>query len=308
MEHRSRNHHAAEDDGRNARLIAALVIILPAAGTAVALTRAALGDFRLWYLWMFLGMYALTLFGVEGGFHRLFAHRAYKTGKFMKGLLIILGSMAAQGPVIWFAAVHRTHHASSDEPDDPHSPYIRGNRKLGGLRGLWHSHLGWMLEHDVRTAADWVRLVPDLARDAFVFRMHLLYPVWVLLGLLLPAALGALLGGLEGALGGFLWGGMVRLFAVHHIMWSIGSLCHISGSRPFDTGDQSRNNALIGLLSFGVGWHNNHHAFQSSARIGLRWWQIDINYYLIRALEIVGLAREVKRPAPEVIRARGSMA
>jgi stearoyl-CoA desaturase (delta-9 desaturase) len=247
-------------------------------------------------------MYALTMIGAEGGLHRLFAHRAFDAGRGVKAVYAILGSMAAEGPVLWFASTHRQHHGLSDRPNDPHSPYYYGERELGHFEGLWHSHVAWML----RTKnADWLRFVPDLVKDRFVFEVGQLYFFWLALGFVLPTAFGWLWTGTwAGAALGFLWGGAVRMFLVHHVMWCVGSICHIVGSKRFETYDESRNLWPIGILAFGVGWHNNHHAFQGSARIGLYWWEIDVNYYVIWLLERLGLAWDVKLPTAELIEAK----
>jgi stearoyl-CoA desaturase (delta-9 desaturase) len=242
-----------------------------------------------------LGMGALTMLGITAGFHRQFTHRSFEAPAAVRWLLGIAGSMAAQGPVLFWAACHRRHHQHSDTEDDPHSPAGKPATFLGRLGGLWHAHVGWMFRHEPEP---WGRYVPDLLRDDVAFRLNRTYPLWVLLGLALPAVLGGLwAGSWAGAWGGLCWGGLARVFLVHHATWSINSVCHAYGSAPYGTDDHSKNNALCALLALGEGWHNNHHAFPTSARHGLEWWQLDVTYLVIRLLERAGLASGVKTPS-----------
>jgi stearoyl-CoA desaturase (delta-9 desaturase) len=242
-----------------------------------------------------VGVYLATAFGITIGFHRLLTHRAFETYRPLKYLFAILGSMAVQGPVIGWVADHRKHHAHTDEEGDPHSPHVGEG---SGLRGLWHAHVGWLFEHN--GIADAKRYAPDLLEDPgmrFISR-HFLW--WVGLSLALPFALGYAIGGtLEAALLAFFWGGLVRIFFVHHVTWSINSICHFFGSRRFQTEDQSTNVAWLAIPSLGEAWHHNHHAFPRAAVQGLRWWEIDISGLTIRALEKVGLAWNVITISPE---------
>jgi stearoyl-CoA desaturase (delta-9 desaturase) len=241
------------------------------------------------------GMYALTAIGITVGFHRLLSHRSFETNRVIRFVLAVLGSMAVQGPVLTWVARHRRHHQHSDTPSDPHSPHHHGRGVLGLLRGFWHAHIGWAFRRD---RADLHRYVKDLRRSTSLRVANALFPVWVLVGLLLPAVLGGLITGTwAGAFLGFLWGGLARVFLVHHVTWSVNSVCHLWGSRPYRGIDQSRNNFLFGVLALGEGWHNNHHAFPTSARHGLRWWQIDVSYWIIRTLHLFGLAWKVRLPA-----------
>jgi stearoyl-CoA desaturase (delta-9 desaturase) len=253
-------------------------------------------------LGLLLGMYALTALGITVGFHRLFSHRAFETNRVIQFLLAALGSMAAEGPLLKWVALHRCHHQYSDQPDDPHSPHQHGRSLRGLLRGLWHAHVGWVFEAD---PSDLPRYVKDLSQSRLLRTASALFPLWVAIGLLIPAALGALLTGTwMGAVFGLLWGGLARIFLVHHVTWSVNSVCHLWGCRPFRTNDHSRNNFLFGVLALGEGWHNNHHAFPTSARHGLRWWQIDMSYWVIRALALLGLARKVVLPARRLLTTR----
>jgi stearoyl-CoA desaturase (delta-9 desaturase) len=247
------------------------------------------------------GMYTVTMLGVGVGYHRLFTHKSFETGPALRFALAVLGSMAVEGDVVKWAAMHRKHHQHTDVPGDPHSPHAceSGDGRGRVLRGMWHAHMGWFFEKD---PPDLERYVPDLERDRVAIAVSRTFPVWVALGLVIPAALGGLLTGTwTGALLGFLWGGLARVLLVHHVTWSINSVCHLWGSRPFRTGDESRDNPFFGVLALGEGWHNTHHAFPTSARHGLSWWKLDINYLVIRVLELLRLASNVRRPSTERI-------
>jgi stearoyl-CoA desaturase (delta-9 desaturase) len=242
--------------------------------------------------------YTLTGLGVTVGFHRLFTHRSFKTARPVRALLAVLGSMAVEGPVIEWVATHRKHHNYSDLPGDPHSPHLDpapGWR--GALRGLGHAHLGWMFRG--KDMANPARYARDLLADSDLRFISRTFPLWVGVGLLVPFGLGiALTGTLVGGLTAMLWGGAVRVFLLHHITFSINSLCHYFGRRPFTTGDQSRNLAWLAPLAFGEAWHNNHHAFPTSARHGLNRWQVDPSAWLISGLERCHLAWDVVRISP----------
>jgi stearoyl-CoA desaturase (Delta-9 desaturase) len=246
-------------------------------------------------LGLLLGMYLLTALGITVGFHRLFTHKSFETNCVVRFILATLGSMAAQGSVLKWAAMHRRHHQYSDAPDDPHSPHQQGSGLWGLICGFWHAHIGWVFRAD---PADLDRYVKDLRQSTSVRVASAMFPLWIVLGLLIPAILGGLLtGSWAGVLLGFVWGGLVRVFLVHHVTWSVNSICHLWGRRPYPEKDHSRNNFVFGVLALGEGWHNNHHAFPTSARHGLRWWQIDISYYVIRLLALLGLAWKVRLPA-----------
>lgn len=248
---------------------------------------------------LMLGLAILTQLGINVGYHRLFTHRAFRTTAPVEFVLASLGSMAAQGPVLQWVATHRRHHEHSDRPHDPHSPHFYGSAVFGVLRGLWHSHLGWMIES---TPANMDRYVKDLNRNRVVRVSSALFPFWVLVGFAIPAAIGGLAAGSwEGAFYGALWGGVVRLFLVHHLTWSVNSVCHLWGARPYASNDESRNNAFVGVFALGEGWHNTHHAFPTSARHGLEWWQFDAAWWVIRGLSAVGLAWDVRLPSEQAI-------
>ena len=247
-------------------------------------------------------MYAITSIGITIGYHRLFTHSSFKTSRFMTAVFAAFGSMAIEGPVLQWVADHRRHHQCSDDEGDPHSPHLHSGGILEALKGMWHSHMGWMINPRTKQS---MRYVGDLRKDKLVRRMSKLFPLWVLISLALPALLGGLMTlTWMGAFLGFLWGGLVRICFVHHVTWSINSVCHIWGAQPFSTNDHSRNNLIMGVFALGEGWHNNHHAFQSSARHGLRWWQLDMSYIIIWFMSKVGLVYDVRVPTKERIEAK----
>ncbi|MCO6435501.1 MAG: fatty acid desaturase [Phycisphaerae bacterium] len=277
------------------RFAAAVGVVVPFLGLVVAVYGFWGWGVTWTELALLTGMYTVAGLGVTVGYHRLFAHRSFEAVRPVKFLLAVFGSMAVQGPVLKWVAVHRRHHQHSDEPEDPHSPHHYGGGVIGILRGFGHAHVGWIFKRDYPNLKRYVR---DLYSDSLIRTTSRFFGAWVLLGLLIPTALGgAFTGTWSGAFLGFLWGGLVRIFIGHHVTWSINSVCHLWGSRPFDRGDQSRNNFLFGVLAFGEGWHNNHHSFPYSARHGLKWWQLDMSYLTIRAMELLGLARAVRVPA-----------
>lgn len=244
-------------------------------------------------------MYVVTAAGITVGYHRMLTHRSFRTHKPTEYLFAILGSMAVQGSVIAWVADHRKHHAHTDVEGDPHSPHVGHGDGLGGvLGGLWHAHTGWLLSEQGR--ADWKRYAPDLYEDQGMRRINRYFVPLVVLGLATPTLAGYLLTGtLLGAATGLLWGGLVRVFFVHHVTWSVNSVCHFLGSRRFEVKDQSTNVFWLALPSLGESWHHNHHAFPRSAVHGLRRWELDPSALLIAAMEKVGLAWNVIRIPPE---------
>ncbi len=296
---------AAELSGASAKVslrvrVAVLTaVITPFFGLVAAIISFWGWGFRWSDLALLIAMYILTVLGVTVGFHRLFTHRAFETSKAVQLVFAVLGSMAVQGPLLQWVAMHRRHHQHSDHAEDPHSPHHQGDGVWGVVRGVWHAHLGWMFEPK---PPDLQRYVNDLRQSKLLRTVSALFPLWVAVGLVIPTALGWLLTGTpRGAWTGFIWGGLVRILFVHHVTWSINSVCHVWGQQPFESHDQSRNNVLFGIFGLGEGWHNTHHAFPTSARHGLRWWQIDISYWVIRGLESAGLAWNVKLPSRAAI-------
>jgi stearoyl-CoA desaturase (delta-9 desaturase) len=279
-----------------------VVVVVPFLGLAAGVVFLWGRGFRWVELGLLLGMYALTALGITVGFHRLFTHQSFETNRVIQFILGVLGSMAIEGSLLKWVALHRRHHQHSDAEDDPHSPHHHGRGILGVLRGAWHAHLGWVFQPDPPNLSHYVK---DLRQSGLVRWMSATFPVWVAVGLLIPATLGGLLTlSWMGALLGLVWGGLVRILLVHHVTWSVNSVCHLWGRRPFRTADHSRNNLLFGVLALGEGWHNNHHAFPTSARHGLEWWQLDVSYWVICALALLGLAWKVRLPAKRVLTTR----
>jgi stearoyl-CoA desaturase (Delta-9 desaturase) len=254
---------------------------------------------------IFAAMYLLSAVGVTVGFHRLLTHRAFQTRPWLRYTLAVMGSTSLQGPVIDWVADHRKHHAFTDEEGDPHSPHAGHGAGLGGmLRGLWHAHVGWLF--DTHGQASSRRFASDLLEDPGMRRINRAFPEIALASLLAPFALGLALSGgsLAAGLTALLWAGLVRIFLVHHITWSINSICHFFGSRRFAVDDMSTNVFWLALPSLGEAWHHNHHAFPRSACHGLRWYELDPSGWLILALARLGLAWDVVRVTPERARAR----
>ena len=240
-------------------------------------------------------MYLVTASGITIGYHRLLTHRSFQTHKPVEYALAAAGSMAVQGPVIEWVADHRKHHAHTDEEGDPHSPHVGHG---SGLAGLWHAHVGWLF--DANGQADRRKYAPDLIDDPGMRWLNRNFPWLVGLSLLLPLGAGLLLTGtVAGGLTALLWGGFVRVFFVHHITWSINSICHFHGARRFATDDRSTNVWWLSLASLGEAWHHNHHAFPRSAFHGLRWWELDPSGLVIRAMRRLGLAWNVVAIGPE---------
>jgi stearoyl-CoA desaturase (delta-9 desaturase) len=287
----------AEHENLN-RAITAFVTIVPFLGLGIV-------AWQLWNRalhWPDLIAFAVTYvpfgFGVTVGFHRYLTHRGFETSRPMRGLLAILGSAAIEGPVIEWVANHRKHHAFSDEEGDPHSPHVGfGGGVRGALRGLAHAHVGWLFKPGV---ASYQRYAPDLMKDPLIRLIDETFVLWALLGLAFPFGLGvAITGSVFGGLTALLWGGAVRMVVLHHVTFSINSLCHFFGRRPFETDDESRNLAWLAPFTFGEAWHNNHHAFPTSATHGLKRSQFDPSAIVIRVLERMGLVWNVVRVTPE---------
>ena len=280
------------------RIVRTLVFGVPPVALAVAGWLAWGGTLHWHDLVVLIITYTLTGLGVTVGYHRLFTHRSFKTGRTVRALLAVFGSMAVEGPVIEWVATHRKHHRFSDHEGDPHSPHVdQAPGWRGTLRGLAHAHVGWMFRG--KDMANPARYAKDLLADRDLRFISATFPVWVVVGLAIPFGLGvALSGSIAGGLTGLLWGGAVRVLILHHMTFSINSLCHVFGRRPFATDDESRNLVWLAPFAFGESWHNNHHAFPTSARHGLGRRQLDFSAWLISGLERCHLAWDVIRISP----------
>jgi stearoyl-CoA desaturase (delta-9 desaturase) len=246
-----------------------------------------------------LGFYVPIGLGLSLGFHRLLTHRAFKTRPSIRFALAALGTMGAHGPPLIWVAHHRRHHQYADREGDPHSPHLHeGHGALASFEALWYAHSGWRFH--MESGSNPVRYAPDILRDRGLMWLSRHYIGVTIAGLVLPGLVGlALTGTAVGAATGVLWGGLVRIFLGHHVVYSVNSLGHFIGPRRFETKDHSRNLALLALPTFGDSWHNNHHAFPSAAHHGMRWWELDPAAMLLRAMEAGGLAWDVVRVSPE---------
>ena len=281
---------------RGERFANLLGVVVPFAGVLVAIV-------LLWNQWVdatnlaiLFVLYIFTGVGITVGFHRLLTHRAFQTYPWLERTFAVMGSLAVEGSVLDWVADHRKHHANADKEGDPHSPHVGHG---SGLRGLWHAHTGWLLE--TQGQADWKRYATELYEDQKMRKIGRRFPFLVIVSLAIPTLAGFVLDGftLRGALMGYIWGGLVRIFLVHHVTWSVNSICHFFGRRRFEIEDQSTNVAWLALFSLGESWHHNHHAFPRSAYHGLRWWEIDLSGLFISMLARVGLAWNVVRITPE---------
>jgi stearoyl-CoA desaturase (delta-9 desaturase) len=281
---------------RAEQVIMVATIVVPMAALAAAIP--LLWDH--WISWRDVAiaavMYMITGHGVTVGFHRYFTHRGFKTSRPMRIALAVAGNMAIEGPVIRWVADHRRHHAFSDVEGDPHSPWRYGPGTRALARGLWHAHVGWLFDVE---QTDQRRFAPDLLDDTDIVKVSRSFGVCALASLALPALIGGLWGGsFEAAVQAFFWGGLVRVGLLHHVTWSVNSICHVFGSRPYKSRDQSANVWPLALLSMGESWHNLHHAEPTSARHGVRPWQIDTSFYFIKLMESLRLVRDVRWPDP----------
>jgi stearoyl-CoA desaturase (Delta-9 desaturase) len=287
------------------RFITGLVTVVPV--LALGLVAWQLWDVALGWndIFVFLAMYIFTGLGITVGFHRLFTHRSFKTTRPIRIALAALGSMAIEGPIVAWVADHRKHHAFSDQLGDPHSPHVEHGQGLrGALRGLVHAHVGWLFIHSQRGRK--TRYAPDLMHDPDMVWIDQTFLWWAIGGVLVSFGLGFLFGGFnwKAGLTGMLWGGLVRVLVLHHVTYSINSLCHYFGRAPYQTGDESRNLAWLAPLSLGEAWHNGHHAFPTSARHGLERGQLDISAAVIGTLQRIGLAWDVIRIEPARVAAK----
>jgi stearoyl-CoA desaturase (delta-9 desaturase) len=281
------------------RLASAVITAVPPIMVAIGMAFGWMGGLLDWHDLLILAMsYVAVGTGVTVGFHRLLTHRSFRCSRWLRAGFAVLGSAAAEGPVIDWVATHRKHHQYSDEHGDPHSPHVgHGGDWRGQLKGLLHAHIGWVFSD--MEVADERRYAKDLLDDPLLRFVDRTFVVWVIAGLAVVFGLGvALSGTVAGGLTALLWGGAARIFLVHHATFSINSLCHFFGRQAYDTGDESRNLAWLAIPTWGEAWHNNHHAFPTSYRHGLKRWQLDPSAGVIRVLEMTGLAWDVVRVDP----------
>jgi stearoyl-CoA desaturase (delta-9 desaturase) len=244
--------------------------------------------------------YTLCALGVSTGFHRLLTHRSFKTVKPVRLALATLGTMGAEGPPIIWVSHHRRHHSLADQEGDPHSPHLTGETGLrGALKGLWHSHWGWLFKEEL--TSDPMRYAPDLVREKEMRWISQHFLAIVVAGVVAPGVVGFVVTGGDpiAFLTGLLWGGLVRVFLLHHFTYAVNSIGHFAGRRRFGTEDESRNVTWLAIPSFGEAWHNNHHAFPTSFTHGMRWYEVDLSALFIRLLERLNLAWDVVRIKPE---------
>ena len=282
-----------------------IAVVFPFIGFIAVIAMSWAYGFMGWtWLSMLIGGWILTGLGITVGFHRLLTHRSFETYPWIRGLFAALGAMAIEGsPLVW-TAVHRRHHEKSDHEGDPHSPYLHGKGLWNRIKGFCYAHLGWLFT-SYWSSPYMEKYVPDLARDKWLQFIDKYYLLFVGASLAIPTAIGwAITGTGSGALMGLVWGGLARIFITHHITWSINSVCHTFGQKMFTTDDHSRNNAVCGLLGLGEGWHNNHHAFPTSARHGLAWWQFDLSWVVISTLKLTGLAWNIRLPSEQAMDSR----
>ncbi|HEX8983040.1 MAG TPA: acyl-CoA desaturase [Ktedonobacterales bacterium] len=261
------------------------VVVAPLIGVILAIRLLWQSAVSWTDLLLMLVMYSLIALGVTVGFHRMLTHRSFTPHPVVKFILLVLGSMAFEGPALSWAATHIKHHAVSDREGDPHSP----------MDGFFHAHLGWLFTKQMEDPNVYCR---HLVKDPIINFVSRTFILWAALSLVIPFAIGGW--------HGLLWGGLVRMFLTHHVTWSVNSVCHTFGKRPYETNDASRNEWVVGLLAFGEGWHNNHHAFPRSAIHGLRWWQFDLSGILIVTLEKLGLAKDVYRIPSDLMERRAA--
>jgi stearoyl-CoA desaturase (delta-9 desaturase) len=286
-------------DGQNTHGESALVyvfVILPMLALVAAVPFAWGWGLSWLDIALAVGFYLLSGFGVTVGFHRYFTHRSFAANRGLRNALAIAGSLALQGDVITWVADHRRHHAFSDKEGDPHSPWLFGTTPRALAKGFWHAHTGWLFGKARTNAA---RFAPDLLADRDIVRISKLFPLLTAVSLLAPAVLGGLLTmSWWGALTAFFWAGLVRVGVLHHVTWSINSICHMLGERPYASRDKAGNVWPLAILSMGESWHNLHHADPTCARHGVRRGQVDMSARVIWAFEKLGWATKVRWPTP----------
>ena len=282
---------------RSLRFAIGIFIVVPFLAVLAAVP-VAWGGWLSWVDFALLVLFwAITALGITVGYHRLFTHGSFKAARPVKIALAIMGGMAIEGSINQWVADHRKHHQFSDDFGDPHSPWRFGTSKRAVAKGLLWSHMGWLFAEDQTVVREYA---PDILNDKDLQRINRNFAWMVTAPLLLPAILGGLITwSWIGALTAFFWAGLIRIAFVHHVTWSINSICHVFGKRPFKTRDNSSNVAWLAIPSFGESWHNLHHADPTCARHGVLKGQIDLSAEVIRGLERMNLAYDVRWPKPE---------
>jgi stearoyl-CoA desaturase (delta-9 desaturase) len=284
-------------EGRKSVVEQSLVVafmVLPVLALAVAVPLAWGWGLTITDVVIAFVAYVVSGMGVTVGFHRYFTHSSFKATRPMRIALAIAGSLAFQGGIVSWVADHRRHHAFSDKEGDPHSPWLFGTGPVAVARGFWHAHMGWLFDRD-RTNAR--RFAPDLLADRDIAAVDRQFIFLTLASLGIPTLIGGLVSwSWWGALTALLWGGLVRVGLLHHVTWSINSICHMFGSRPFASRDRSANVWWLALLSFGESWHNLHHADPTCARHGVKRGQIDVSARLVWIFEKFGWVHSVRWP------------
>lgn len=283
-----------DTSARIKKLTALGVMLIPLFGFIGAAYQLAVGQFTNTDLIIFAAMYAVHMIGITIGFHRYLAHKTFRTNGVFEALLLIAGSMGVQGPIMFWVTTHRRHHLYSDSPGDPHSPNLYGPALKDKLRGLWYAHMPWMLAPET---SGWNFFAPDILRNRRLFFFHRTYFVWVVLGIVLPAAIGyAFEGTTQAIINGVLFGGLSRIFLANQASWCVGSVSHMYGSRPYKTDDRSANNWFVAILTFGEGLQNNHHAFPAYYRHGVKWWEPDLSGWILDGLARLGVVWDLRAP------------
>jgi stearoyl-CoA desaturase (Delta-9 desaturase) len=308
------DHHRAGNQPLSDKIMMLGAVILPLMAMVACIVLAFGYHMVTWLdVVMLIGGWYMTGLGITIGFHRMLTHGSFKAVRPVKFFFTALGTMAFEGSPIDWCMVHRRHHQFSDDHGDPHSPHLHGEGWWNSFKGFLHSHTLWLLT-DAFASNERQKYVPDLAQDKMLKFFDRTFIWWSVASLVIPMLIGALaapffygttaLAILKGAGLGLLWGGLARVCLSHHMTWSINSICHIFGSQDFKSADDSRNNVVFGVLSHGEGWHNNHHAFPTSARHGLKWWQFDLSWVIIRTLARFGLVWDVKLPSERQLKMR----
>jgi stearoyl-CoA desaturase (delta-9 desaturase) len=290
---------ARDRTSRASQVVTLIAVVVPPLGLLFAMGLLWGVAFHWVDLAILAGMYVVCAFGTTIGFHRYFTHKSFETGPVLKATLAVLGCMTMQGPLTQWVTDHRKHHALSDVEGDPHSPHTgEGDGAWAAVRGFVHAHVGWLFTlKGMERGRDYGK---DLYEDRLVRSIDRLYLLWVVLTFAIPFAIGYAIGGsVARGLEAAVWGGLLRIFLYQHATFAVNSVCHMFGRREYRSRDESRNNWVVAVLVFGEGWHNNHHAFPSSARHGLSWWQIDVSWWVIHGLEKLRLVRDVRLPSRE---------